>query len=80
MMARHNTGAKELREAITGSADMPRALSKTDKAKLMKHDNPDDLAVYPEAMRCPECGNIDLWDDDVTVGCDRCGWIDQDEK
>lgn len=26
-------------------------------------------------MPCPNCGSHDLWDDNLTWGCNRCHWV-----
>jgi hypothetical protein len=26
-------------------------------------------------MSCPRCGSQDLWDDNLSWGCNHCGWM-----
>jgi hypothetical protein len=44
-------------------------------AEMRQRNNPDNLPTGHFTGRCGECGSKDLWDDNLTYGCDCCGAI-----
>ena len=48
-------------------------LSDDEAAALRPINNPNDEPTGHFTGRCMRCGSTDLWDDNLTYGCECCG-------
>lgn len=44
-----------------------------DLRELRRRNNPHDEPVGDHTGRCAHCGSNDLWDDNLSYGCNSCG-------
>lgn len=47
-------------------------LNEEDRRYIQRQENPENERTGHFTGRCARCGSKDLWDDNLTYGCNRC--------
>lgn len=58
-------------------ADLKQALKRqeSDLEKIRRRNNPNNEPTGHYTGRCGTCGSNNLWDDNLSYGCNNCGGI-----